>query len=284
MKKLFIYLLSVALSAIFLLQTACVNENQSGSSSSSPLPGSSAASSSSSPQSSSPQESAEDLWDVSDVDISHIGKNNRLIAFTFDDGPTDKTNDLLDVFENFNSANPTFTAHATLFTLGAKISDGNSEIMQRAVAMNLELGNHTYTHANLNNLSDGEVIAELQKTDEKLSAFDGKAVHLVRPAGGHADKRVLSLYKTTFINWSATLDVKDYEFSTTANDIYNTVSTNLLEGGIVLMHQGYDKTVNAVKRLLPDLKSRGFQVVSVSELIKFYEVKAKIGALYNDFI
>lgn len=284
MKKLFIYLLSVALSAIFLLQTACVNENQSGSSSSSPLPGSSAASSSSSPQSSSPQENQEDLWDVSNVDISHIGKNNRLIAFTFDDGPTDKTNDLLDVFENFNSANPTFTAHATLFTLGAKISDGNSEIMQRAVAMNLELGNHTYTHANLNNLSDGEVIAELQKTDEKLSVFDGKAVHLVRPAGGHADNRVLSLYKTTFINWSATLDVKDYESSTTANDIYNTVSTNLLEGGIVLMHQGYDKTVNAVKRLLPDLKSRGFQVVSVSELIKFYEVKAKIGALYNDFI
>ena len=284
MKKLFIYLLSVALSAIFLLQTACANENQSGSSSSSPLPGSSAASSSSSPQSSSSQENQEDLWDVSDVDISHIGKNNRLIAFTFDDGPTDKTNDLLDVFENFNSANPTFTAHATLFTLGAKISDGNSEIMQKAVAMNFELGNHTYTHANLNNLSDGEVIAELQKTDEKLSVFDGKAVHLVRPAGGHADKRVLSLYKTTFINWSATLDVKDYESSTTANDIYNTVSTNLLEGGIVLMHQGYDKTVNAVKRLLPDLKSRGFQVVSVSELIKFYEVKAKIGALYNDFI
>lgn len=285
MKKLFIYLLSVALSAIFLLQTACANENQSGSSSSSTAsPGSSAASSSSSPQSSSPQENQEDLWDVSDVDISHIGKNNRLIAFTFDDGPTDKTNDLLDVFENFNSANPTFTAHATLFTLGAKISDGNSEIMQKAVAMNFELGNHTYTHANLNNLSDGEVIAELQKTDEKLSVFDGKAVHLVRPAGGHADKRVLSLYKTTFINWSATLDVKDYESSTTANDIYNTVSTNLLEGGIVLMHQGYDKTVNAVKRLLPDLKSRGFQVVSVSELIKFYEVKAKIGALYNDFI
>lgn len=283
MKKLFIYLLSVALSAIFLLQTACVNENQSGSSSSSTPPGSSAASSSS-PQSSSPQESEEDLWDVSDADISHIGKNNRLIAFTFDDGPTDKTNDLLDVFENFNSTNPTFTAHATLFTLGAKISDGNSEIMRRAVAMNFELGNHTYTHANLNNLSDGEVIAELQKTDEKLSVFDGKAVHLVRPAGGHADKRVLSLYKTTFINWSATLDVKDYESSTTANDIYNTVSTNLLEGGIVLMHQGYDKTVNAVKRLLPDLKSRGFQVVSVSELIKFYEVKAKIGALYNDFI
>lgn len=284
MKKLFIYLLSVALSAIFLLQTACVNENQSGSSSSSTPPGSSAASSSSSPQSSSPQESEEDLWDVSDADISHIGKNNRLIAFTFDDGPTDKTSDLLDVFENFNSTNPTFTAHATLFTLGAKISDGNSEIMRRAVAMNFELGNHTYTHANLNNLSDDEVIAELQKTDEKLSAFDGKAVHLVRPAGGHADKRVLSLYKTTFINWSASLDVKDYESSTTANDIYNTVSTNLLEGGIVLMHQGYDKTVNAVKRLLPDLKSRGFQVVSVSELIKFYEVKAKIGALYNDFI
>ena len=213
MKKLFTYLFSVALAAIFLLQTACANENQSSTTPIEPIESSSPA------DSSSPQESEEDLWDVSTVDISHIGKNNRLIAFTFDDGPTELTDDLLNAFENFNSANPTFTAHATLFTLGGKINDTNAAVLTRAALMNFELGNHTYTHANLNNLSDGEVIAELQKTDEKLSVFDGKAVHLVRPAGGHADKRVLSLYKTTFINWSATLDVKDYDSSTTANDI-----------------------------------------------------------------
>lgn len=62
------------------------------------------------------------------------------------------------------------------------------------------------------------------------------------------------------------------------------VMTNVLDGGIVLMHQGYDKTVAAVKRLLPDLKAIGFQVVSVSELIKYYDVKAETGKLYDSFI
>lgn len=224
------------------------------------------------------------LWNVDDVDISHIGKNNRLIAFTFDDGPTDKTDELLDVFENFNASNPDFTAHATLFTIGNKISGGNSATLQRAVSMKFELGNHTFSHSDLTKLSDEKVIEELKKTDDALKIFDGKAFHLVRPAGGHADDRVLSLYETTFINWTNALDSSDWHDSTTENDIYNKITSNLLDGGIVLLHQGYDQSVKAVKRLLPDLKARGFQVVSVSELIKYYQTEAKIGNLYDCFI
>ena len=131
---------------------------------------------------SSPSDPAESLrWDVSATDISHIGENRRLIAFTFDDGPTEKTNDLLDVFASFNEANPDCTAHATLFTIGARVSDENAQILTRAVSMNFELGNHTFTHTDLTALSDGKAKEELQKTDDVLKSFDGKAVHLVRP-------------------------------------------------------------------------------------------------------
>ena len=150
--------------------------------------------------------------------------------------------------------------------------------------MNFELGNHTFSHTDLTTLSDEKAKEELQKTDDVLKSFDGKAVHLVRPAGGHADRRILALYPAVFINWTASLDVSDWQESVTENDIYNTVSSNLLDGGIVLMHQGYDKSTSAVKRLLPDLKARGFQVVSVSELIKYYDAKAEIGKLYDCFI
>ena len=229
------------------------------------------------------EEDAE-LWDVSDTDVSHIGENRRLIAFTFDDGPTEKTHDLLDVFKKFNEENPDFTAHATLFTIGSKITAGNAPLLQRAVSMKFELGNHTFTHTNLTTISDEKVKEELRMTDEKLKSIDGKSVHLVRPAGGHADSRVLSLYKTTFINWTGALGTNDFDDSVTENDVYNTVLSNLLDGGIVLMHQGYDKSVAAVKRLLPDLKAMGYQVVSVSELIKYYGVKAEIGKLYDSFI
>lgn len=273
MKKIFTVFITVLLFSVFAAQTSCAGDGKDPESNSTPES-----------ISSSQAEENLNLWDVSDVDISHIGKNNRLIAFTFDDGPTEQTAALLDVFEKFNAANPDFTARATLFTIGSKISADNAEIMKRAVTMKFELGNHTYSHIDLTTLSDDKVTEELRRTDDALKAFDGKAVHLVRPAGGHADNRVLSLYKTTFINWTGALDVHDYQASVTENDIYKTVSANLTDGGIVLMHQGYDKSVNAVKRLLPDLKSRGFQVVSVSELIKFYGAKAEIGKLYDNFI
>ncbi len=269
MKKLLFICLTLLLSFTFLFGAACSSNNPSP-----PKPNGGGTT----------DGGDAELWDVSDVDVSHIGRNNRLIAFTFDDGPTEKTTALLDAFEEFNGKNPDFTAHATLFTLGVKVTAQNSDVLKRAVNMNFELGNHTFTHTNLNTLSDEKVKEELRSTDDILKTIDGKSVHLVRPAGGHADSRVLSLYKTTFINWTLTLDTKDYDPSTTENDVYNTVMANVLDGGIVLMHQGYDKSVSAVKRLLPDLKSLGFQVVSVSELIKFYNVKAEIGKLYNSFI
>ena len=270
MKKLSFICLTTLLTLVFAFGAACVPAK----------PGTSASGNGSTGEN---DENAR-LWDVSDVNVSHIGKNHRLIAFTFDDGPTEKTGDLLDVFEEFNSKNPDFVAHATLFTLGSKVTAENSDVLKRAFSINFELGNHTYTHKNLTTLSDEKVKEELGLTDEILKNVDGKSVHLVRPAGGHADSRVLSLYETTFINWTNSLDAKDYEPAVTENDIYNPVMKNVLDGGIVLMHQGYDKSVSAVKRLLPDLKAIGYQVVSVSELIKFYNAKAEIGKLYDSFI
>lgn len=284
MKKLLILLLTVVFTGILTVQTACTGgRNETNASERNSFPENSV-SSGTNPKSDSDDLPEADLWDVSDVDISHIGENSRLIAFTFDDGPTDKTDALLDVFASFNEKNPDFTAHATLFTIGSKISQGYSETLERAVSMKFELGNHTFTHTDLTTLTDEKIIEELSSTDNALKSFDGKSVHLVRPAGGHADNRVLSTYRSTFINWTTSLDASDWQDGTTENDIYDTISKNLSEGGIVLMHQGYDRTINAVKRLLPDLKARGFQVVSVSELIKFYDIKAEIGKLYDNFI
>lgn len=282
MKKILFLCLTLFLSLAFAFNSACAPDNPGTS-----APGNDKTSEidkASETDKTSESDDNTGLWDVSHTDVSHIGKNHRLIAFTFDDGPTEKTADLLDVFEEFNTKNPDFTAHATLFTIGSVLTAQNADVLQRAVRMDFELGNHTYTHTNLTTLTDEKIIEELRLTDEKLKNIDGKDVHPVRPAGGHADKRVLSLYKTIFINWTATLGARDYEPSTTENDIYNMVMTNALDGGIVLMHQGYAKTVAAVKRLLPDLKTMGFQVVSVSELIRFYDVKAETGKLYDSFI
>lgn len=229
-----------------------------------------------------PEDTQEDLtglWDTSDIDLSHI-RSERLIAFTFDDGPKTETTALLDVFAQFNENNPDWQAHATLFTLGGNINDSNKQILRRAADAGMELGNHSFSHPNLTQLSDEQLLEEIKSTDLLLKEADGKEKHLLRPPGGHYDERILSQAGVPLINWTGELDTSDWS-GVSENDIYNKVISNLLDGGVVLMHQGYTTTVNAVKRLLPDLKERGFQVVSVSELAKAYSVRLFAGQAYS---
>lgn len=219
------------------------------------------------------------LWDTSDVDISHIN-SERLLAFTFDDGPKAETAALLDVFERFNESNPDWQAHATLFTLGGNISETNKQTLRRAFEGGMELGNHSFSHANLTAVNDDQIRQEINSTDLLLQEIDGKERHLFRPPGGHYSDHVLSLAAAPFINWTGDLDTSDWT-GVSDNEIYNKISSNLLDGGIVLMHQGYTNTIKAVERLLPDLKERGFQIVSVSELAKAYGIKMYTGQAYS---
>lgn len=235
--------------------------------------------SSSDATSSAPVSEDRTLWNTDDADISHI-RSERLIAFTFDDGPKEETEALLDVFADFNRKNPDMQAHATLFMLGGNITPADVPLLKEAHENGFEMGNHSFTHTNFQTISDEQILEELAKTDALLQEIDGKEKHLIRPPGGHYDERVLSLGDAPFVNWTQALDTSDWS-DPGENDIYNKVLSNLADGGIVLMHQGYADTVNAVKRLLPDLKQRGFQVVSVSELAKAYGLELHSGNCYS---
>lgn len=218
-------------------------------------------------------------WNTDDVDTSHI-RSERLVAFTFDDGPKQETQALLEVFYEYNEDNPDWQAHATFFMLGANLAQTDSALLADAVEAGMELGNHAYSHANLTTIGEEQARKEIDDTDRLLKAIDNKERHLLRPPGGHYDARLLSLAEVPLINWTGELDTSDWS-GVSENEIYNKVSSNLLDGGIVLMHQGYSTTVSAVRRLLPALKERGFQVVSVSELAKAYGIDMLAGQAYS---
>ena len=237
---------------------------------------------SSTPQQSSPDPLKPGEWDLYDVDISHI-KSDKIIAFTLDDGPHGKTRDLIRIFQTFNQENPDFEAHATLFNLGQNISPAYKMVLQSAVEVGFEMGNHTYTHANLTAISDEEYNKEINRTDILLKEIDGKDRHLIRPPGGNYNDHVLSLAPAPMVYWSNGLDTIDWQSQITENDIYSCVMNNLRPGGIVLMHQQYDKTIATVERLLPALMRKGFQVVTVSELAKYYGFELFQGVLYDEF-
>ena len=213
------------------------------------------------------------IWDVSDVDISYVQSDRKLIAFTFDDGPSKTMENILAVFADYNESNPDCMASATFFLNSTHITKETLPLLHTAHILNCELGNHTHRHLNITTLPIHEVHAEIKATDEVLAQIDGKALHLLRPPFGAINDEIKAQLQTPVISW--TIDTLDWT-GVSEEEIYNTVYNARFSGAIVLMHDGYIPTVNALKRLLPDLKADGYQVVSVSAL-----AKAHACPLYN---
>ena len=205
------------------------------------------------------------IWDVSDIDVSYVDSGRKLIAFTFDDGPSKTMENILAVFADYNEHNPDCIATATFFLNGAYITEESLPQLHTAHILGCELGNHTHQHLDLTTLPIESLQSEVKRTDEFLSRIDGKPLHLLRPPFGKINEEIKAQLSTPIINW--TIDTLDWT-GTSADEIYNTVFTARFSGAIVLMHDGYYATVNALKRLLPDLKTDGYQVVSVSALAK----------------
>jgi peptidoglycan/xylan/chitin deacetylase (PgdA/CDA1 family) len=207
----------------------------------------------------------DEVWDVSDVDISYVDPNKKLISFTFDDGPSKTMENILAVFADYNEQNPDCIATATFFLNGGYITNDALPLLHTARILGCELGNHTHRHHNLTTLPSDEVQSEIQSTDELLAKIDGKPLHLLRPPFGLISHSLKTQLNTPVINW--TIDTLDWT-GVSDEEIYNAVFNARFSGAIVLMHDGYPATVDALKRLLPDLKADGYQVVSVSALAK----------------
>ena len=218
-----------------------------------------------------------DVWNTDDVDISYIHPQRKLVAFTFDDAPAKTLENILAVFAEYNESNPDCIATATLFINGGFVTEESIPTLHASMALGFELGNHTQSHLDLTELSAETLQQEIRATDDILYRIDGKARHLLRPPFGHSNDFVKAQANVPIFNW--TIDTLDWT-EISAERIYDTVINNLFSGAIVLMHDGYPYTVQAVKRLLPDLKEAGYQVVGVSALAKAHGCTLRNGSEY----
>ena len=217
------------------------------------------------------------FWDVSNVDISDIDRSKKLISFTFDDAPVGELEQILAVFASFNEENPDCKASATLFCNGRLINTASARVLHSAVALGFELGNHTYTHADLSSITNKELLIEVSNTENKLQAVDGKAEHLFRPPFGNLTAEQKQFFSVPIIDW--TIDTLDWT-GKSETEICETVLKNAFSGAIVLMHDGYKNTVTAIKTLLPALKKKGYQVTSVSKMAKAHDCPLLRGGRY----
>ena len=195
---------------------------------------------------------------------------DKLVCFTFDDGPyAPVTNKILDTLEKYNG-------RATFFVVGDRAGTYSDEI-KRASKMGCEIGTHTYSHVNLNNLSVPEMQKEIKKSCDAISKYSGKKVKVLRPPEGAANDTVKANVNMPMVLWS--VDSRDWDYRNADKD-YKTVMDNVFDGSIVLMHDLYPATADAVARLIPELARQGYKFVTFSELMEIRGVDVEPGEKY----
>ncbi len=209
------------------------------------------------------------------------GKNNThlidpdkpLLALTFDDGPSAHTKRLLDIFSQHGG-------RATFFVTGNTIGR-RADTVKRIVNEGHEIANHSWSHKNLTELSNTDISAELEKTNNKIYEITGVKCELARPPYGAYNDVVKQVGKDlgmAYILWSYdTLDWKTKD----AQAVYDAVMAGAKDGRIILCHDLHKTTVDAMETVIPALIEEGYQLVTVSELLTARGGSIKAGNIYN---
>ncbi len=195
---------------------------------------------------------------VQTVAMGNVDPAKPMVALTFDDGPSGVTARILDSLE----ANG---ARATFYMVGNRMNSYQSTI-QRMQALGCELGSHTWDHTYLTRLSASGIHGNLNQFDSTLQAITGVRSVTMRPPGGFINSSVqqaLASYGQPAIMWS--IDTLDWK-TRNAQSTINSVLSKVRDGDIILMHDLYGATADAAAVLIPELISRGYQLVTVSEL------------------
>lgn len=197
-----------------------------------------------------------------DAQRSATTETNR-IALTFDDGPHPRlTPRILDILDRYG-------VRATFFMIGKNVGD-YPQAAREVAARGHEIGNHTASHRRLYGASEERAERELNDCADKIEEICGVRPRLFRPPEGAVDETVETVSERNgyeVILWS--IDTRDWE-SKNANAIVNRVLSAVKPGDIILMHDFIgtnSKTPEALEILLPKLLARGFEPVTVSELL-----------------
>jgi len=200
----------------------------------------------------------------------------KLVALTFDDGPSAYTESLLDKLNNHGVT-------ATFFVIGNN-AERYPDTISRMGEEGFEIGIHTYSHQDLTSKNADDIQLEISKTMDVISNATGNIVPaLLRPPYGNYNKSVQGICADnglSLVLWS--VDTLDWE-SRDVDSIINTAfysTHSIQDGSIVLMHDLYETTVNAVDSLIEKLKEDGYTFVTVSQMLEIQRDGAIPGEAY----
>lgn len=181
----------------------------------------------------------------------------KRIALTFDDGPHPiYTPQMLELLKEEQ-------VPATFFLLGENVELYGDVVKEIAKEGHL-IGNHTYHHVQITSLSLEEACKEIQETSDLIEELTGTGTEYVRPPFGTWNEELEERLDLIPVMWS--IDTKDWTTQNVDWIVRETVK-HAEDHDIILMHDSYQSTVDAVKRVIEQLEAEGFEFVTVDEII-----------------
>ena len=213
----------------------------------------------------------------------YVSDKRKKLALTFDDGPFVKTSSIIvDTLYKFDS-------RGTFFVLGNRLDNETVPFIKESIGKGMQYGSHSQNHKNLTKLSDSEVFSQIkQPANDLYNGYDdpkygfealGYEMSIYRAPYGEHDARVDSISPYINIGWN--VDTRDWA-TRDRNSIKAVIDSKLgnMDGSIVLMHDIYSETAKAVEDIVPELIDEGYQLVTVSELLKSLGIDEKNTAYY----
>jgi peptidoglycan/xylan/chitin deacetylase (PgdA/CDA1 family) len=196
--------------------------------------------------------------------LQHGNLKLKEVALTFDDGPHPQfTPQLLDLLRKYD-------IKATFFVVG-KMAEKYPDLVKTEAEEGHVVGNHTYDHVNLTRIPQTQVQVEWQACSDVVKDILGKAPRYCRPPGGDFDGEVVAAAERcglTTVLW--TDDPGDY---TSPGDgrIETRTLSRISNGGIILLHDGIQQTIDVLPQIIEHLQHRGYKFVTIPEMVKHLE-------------
>ena len=198
----------------------------------------------------------------------------KLVALTFDDGPGEYADDILDTLQRHN-------AKGTFFLLGHKVRT-NPDQVRRMAAEGHQIGNHTESHPHLTECSDAAIQQEVKETAQAITEVTGltgtgdTGFYLRPPFGSYSDRVAAAAHVPVI--W-CTVDSGDWKYQNASRLVSYTGSV-LQDGDIVILHETHKSTAQGLDALLTKLDQRGFELVTVDDLFWRRGVTPNAGQIY----
>lgn len=209
--------------------------------------------------------SYDDLKDYTAKDIGSrvVDPSKPMVAVTYDDGPGIRTTaELLDLYEKEGVV-------CTFFEVGQNVKyvQGGADLLKRELSLGCEVGTHSWNHPDLSKLSDNQVKEQATKSIAAIKDATGQEPTCFRAPYGSGNNKISKIFGLPGINW--TVDTLDWKTKNKDAIVSKIKSFSNLDGQVILMHSIYAPSVEASKEIVPWLKEKGYQLVTVSELLEY---------------